>query len=191
MNLQETHGEVVEMDPLGPPWYVRGHVTAEEALLAVSERSAEEGEDDEGDEAPNLGPCEHVWGRWAPARFEDGHDEPWTWETRRDRLPGWARVTRVWSAKDWQDREESRAVERRVRLAARRLWPNCDVRSVVAWPWRDRRLVSAQIVFPRHGIRLVWRPWGQPSIAKPLRDGDRTTSREFLTACRRAGLRLA
>jgi hypothetical protein len=156
VRLVEPRGTVVEMHPPGDPgYYVRGHLSTEEATAAVVRRLAE---DDGG--CPALGPCEHLWGRWAAAGPEDGpgEDAP-VWHVRDDRRPGYARVTLVWEADAWRRREESRAVEARVRSDAARRWPGCEVRHVSAWPWAERRHVSAEIIMPGHAVRLRWRPW--------------------------------
>lgn len=152
MRIAEHHGQVIEMDP--QDWYVRGHGTRAEAHAAVATH-CECGDE----ETPDLGPIRHVWGRWQPAGETDGHEWEYTWHTRLDPAPGWARVTRVYEAGEWRDLEETEAVRYAARQWATRMWPDAEVHRIAAFPWRDRDRATVTVVLPRHHLRCTLRPW--------------------------------
>lgn len=159
MRVHEPRGALIDMGLQGDPcWYVRGHVSLDEAREAVHEWWAEERDDD--GTSPELGPLRHCWGRWRPVREGDyGLDDDCThvWVTRSTPAPGWARVTEVWDAAAWRCREETRAVEYAARALVQRRWPAAEIRRVNAWPWAERAQVTVQ--FRLAGLDVKWGPW--------------------------------
>jgi len=155
MNIEESPGEVIRMDPNDGPWYIRDHLSAADAIQAVKDWH----EDELGDDAPELGPCQHHWGRWYPARADDGHDHDCTWHHRATAAPGWSPVTVVWEASDWQAREESRAAEHSMRAEVRRRWPTAEIESCAAWHWKCRAQSWVRLRWPMEQIRATLRPW--------------------------------
>jgi len=87
VRIKERHGSPIQFAwQDGNDVYIRGHVTAEEALQQL----------DEGEEIAAL---RHIWARWYPTSegpeygFDD--DDALLWHMRETPAPGWARVTQV------------------------------------------------------------------------------------------------
>ena len=192
MRISEPIGRVVEMVGDLDTIAVRGHVSAEAAIEAASDRWLDRhGWDIDPDEGPpEWGPCQHVYGRWLPVtegdNVEDGCD--YAWHERSTPAPGWARITRVWMTHEWRRSEERKAVRYWLVAYVRRRWPRAVVTYVNAWPWSERHNACVEFDLPGvASVRLY--PWNpeRGCVAWPSRwHATAPTFRERLS---RAGLR--
>jgi hypothetical protein len=160
MKIHEHHGEIIGFDDdYGLPVYIRGHVTPEGAAEALAELCAEECD-------PEMdGPCEYHrpaelryrWARWRPVQEDDGHDSEYTWHTRRNAAPGWARVTEVETESQDREREEGRANAYWMRSFVARRWAGAQVVDVYGPPKSSQH--HAHITFLWRGLKVRLRPF--------------------------------
>lgn len=182
MKITEAIGEVIELHYSdgndSGEYFVRGHVTYDEAAKAVTAHLFENDSDSACDDmtpeeyaadvelAPVASWC---WARYRPVRegdygIPDGME--FLFDDRSTPAPGWAKVTRILTRAEWQFREEQKAVKVEALARAWRLWPNAeriDVRN--PWDWASRHLVVAEVTL--RDARIDWKPWGHSSWAYP------------------------
>jgi hypothetical protein len=139
-------------------WYVAGHVSQAEAEAAAGEAWEEY---HCGDDPPEWGPVEHVWGTWEPVDEDDDgvhYDATHTWHTRRTEDPGYFPVTLIPRAAWVEDREELERIRRDAREWCAARFPGIQIEGVYA---TDREGTSVDLDLPslrgRERVR-VW-PW--------------------------------
>lgn len=144
--MRERRGELIRLDSDCAPgeWWIRGHVTDEEAIAEVVAHLAEER--DEDDEIPALRVLRREWARWRPpTAAEQDCDHPIGWMaygTQREPSRGAFAVTLVIDTDEHERRQDERRsyTEAREALRARvvGLYPESTIESLTPWSVRLR-----------------------------------------------------
>jgi hypothetical protein len=137
-------------------WYVVGHVSQAEAEAAAVE--AWEGYYC-GDDPPEWGPVEHMWGMWEPVNEDDDgvhYDATHTWHTRLTEAPGYFPVTILPRAAWLAERAELERIRQEAREWCAERLPDLKVEAVYASVERDCTSVR---LAPWRGQRVMVWPW--------------------------------
>jgi len=148
MEVREQIGEIIEVYPQDGEWYIHGHVPYEEAVRIVKDYWEDYLWED-GLDGPFL--ASHAWHRyyrWGDAEKYDifiDDDHPFVFLRAPKGSSKAFPVTEIWENHVWKEHEEIRAVRHWLRFQTLHRWPDAEILSISALPWK--RLTESTIRF--------------------------------------------
>jgi hypothetical protein len=183
--MSSRRGEVItfadeggyDMTTDGPWWYIRGHVSFEEAAEAVREWLVEYN-CDEDLEAPPFGRCRQIWARWTCCGVQSVEDGFKHFNTYTTKSRGAFPVTELTEI-DWlQRRSDNEIKSARMETRALAKWPGIEI--ISSWGYSEP---GVRFKFPGGKYQVTWSLRDRNQVWVPLIDEEAWNA--FVKTCKR------